>query len=60
MGMQKLKRDEAKRLKKNHRQKMREWKKNKYLNELRDIIIASNLLDVKPKGRRRFTEVKNL
>lgn len=49
---------DVKRLKKNATQKQRELKKNKSLNELRDIIIKYK--NIQPKGRRRFTEVEHL
>ena len=51
---------ESKRLKKNKKQREREWKKKVYINALKKVIVSSPLLDVKPKGSRRFTEVSLL
>ncbi len=51
---------DSKRLKKNKKQRQREWKKKVYITALKKVIINSPLLDVKPKGSRRFTEVCSL
>lgn len=48
---------EVKRLKKNRKQRERELKKKIYIDTLKQIIIHSPLVDVKPKGSRKFTEV---
>lgn len=51
---------DVKRLKKNEKQREREWKKKVYITRLKSIIIASDLVSVQPKGRRQFTEYNTL
>lgn len=45
------------RLKKNKKQRDREKKKKLYITKLKNILIASDLVDANPKGTRQFTEV---
>jgi hypothetical protein len=50
-------RSDVKRLNKNRKQREREFNKKVYITKLKQVIIASDLIKVKPKGKKGFTEV---
>lgn len=53
-------RSDTKRLNKNRKQRLREFNKKTYITKLKQVIIASDLIKVKPKGKKGFTEYDTL
>lgn len=53
-------RSDVKRLNKNRKQREREFNKKVYITKLKQIIIASDLIKVAPKGKKGFTEYDTL